>query len=63
MARTISVDSKDLSDAQTRGESGGESKGNECKDAMIVGEGYLKKNPGVANEQDLLQILKNAYRG
>ena len=34
-----------------------------AKDTMIVGEGYLKKNPRMASEEDLLQILKNAYRG
>jgi alcohol dehydrogenase len=32
-------------------------------DTMVLGAGYLKKSPRLANEQDLLQILKNAYRG
>jgi alcohol dehydrogenase class IV len=32
-------------------------------DTMVVGAGYLKKGPRMAGEQDLLQILRNAYRG
>jgi alcohol dehydrogenase len=34
-----------------------------AKDTMIIGEGYLKKNPRMANEQDLLKILENALKG
>ena len=32
-------------------------------DTMVLGAGYLKKSPRLANEQDLLQILRNAYQG
>jgi alcohol dehydrogenase class IV len=34
-----------------------------AKDTMILGSGYLKKNPRPASEQDLLQILRNAFQG
>ena len=32
-------------------------------ETMVTGEGYLKKSPRMANEQDLLQILRNAFKG
>jgi alcohol dehydrogenase len=34
-----------------------------AKDTMILGPGYVKKNPRPASEQDLLQILRNAFQG
>jgi alcohol dehydrogenase len=33
-----------------------------AEETVLHGEGYLRKNPRMANEQDLLHILKNAYR-